>query len=44
VASGPDVRLEKVSAIKDNIKKGTYEIDYDKTAENMLKAFSEKII
>ena len=42
--SEPDVRLEKVSAIRDSIKNGTYEIDYDKTAENMLKAFSDEII
>lgn len=42
--SEPDVRLEKVRAIKDNIKSGTYEIDYDKTAEKMLKAFSDEII
>ena len=42
--SEPDVRLEKVLAIKDNIKNGTYKIDYDKTAENMLKAFSDEII
>lgn len=42
--SEPDVRLEKVRAVQDNIKNGTYEIDYDKTAENMLKVFSDEII
>ena len=39
--SEPDVRLEQVQAIKKKIENGTYEIDYDKTAEKMLKAFSD---
>jgi negative regulator of flagellin synthesis FlgM len=39
--SEPDIRSEKVQAIKKQIKNGTYEIDYDKTAEEMLKAFSD---
>ncbi len=39
--SQPDVRLEKVQAIKKKIENGTYEIDYHKTAEKMLKAFSD---
>jgi flagellar biosynthesis anti-sigma factor FlgM len=41
--SEPDVRSEKVQAIKKQIKNGTYKIDYDKTAEEMLKAFSDEI-
>ena len=39
--SEPEVRLDKVQAIKKKIEDGTYEIDYDKTAEKMLKAFSD---
>ena len=41
--SEPDIRSEKVRAIKKQIKDGTYEINYDKTAEEMLKAFSDEI-
>ena len=44
IESEPDVRTEEIEAIKDEIEQGTYEIDYDKTAENMLKTFFEKII
>ena len=39
--SEPDVRSEIVQDIKKKIENGTYEIDYDKTAEKMLKAFSD---
>jgi flagellar biosynthesis anti-sigma factor FlgM len=39
--SEPDVRLEKVRTIKKKIENGTYGIDYNKTAEKMLKTFSE---
>lgn len=41
--SEPDVRSEKVQDLKKQIKDGTYKIDYDKTAEQMLKAFSDEI-
>ena len=41
IESEPDVRFEEVQAIKKKIENGTYEIDYDKTAEKILKAFSE---
>jgi flagellar biosynthesis anti-sigma factor FlgM len=41
--SEPDVRSDKVQAIKKQIKNGTYKIDYDKTAEEMLKALSDEI-
>jgi negative regulator of flagellin synthesis FlgM len=44
IQSLPDVRLEKVQAIKEKIENGTYEIDYDKTAEGMLKALVDGTI
>ncbi len=42
--AGPDIRSEKVEAIKNNIAKGTHEIDYDLTAEKMVKAFLDDMI
>ena len=44
MGSEPDVRSEEVQAIKDRIEKGTYEINYDKTAEKMLKTFFDEMI
>ena len=44
IKSEPDVRSEKVQAIKDKIEKGTYEIDFDKTAEKMVKAIFDKLV
>jgi len=44
IRSEPDVRSEKVQAIKDKIEKGTYEIDFDKTAEKMVKAFFDELV
>jgi len=35
----PEVRMEKVKTIKEQIEKGEYKIDYDGTAEKILKAF-----
>ena len=32
----PDVRDEKVQALKDQIEKGTYKVDAEKTAEKMV--------
>ena len=32
----PDVREEKVQALKDQIEKGTYRVDADKVAEKMV--------
>jgi negative regulator of flagellin synthesis FlgM len=32
----PDVREEKVQALKDQIEKGTYKVDAEKTAEKMV--------
>ncbi len=42
IESEPDVRLEKVRAIKEKIENQTYEMDYDKTAENILKTFLDE--
>jgi len=39
IMSEPDIRLEKVCAIRKEIEAGTYEIYYDKIAENMLRFF-----
>jgi negative regulator of flagellin synthesis FlgM len=44
IQSEPDIRSEKVQAIKDKIEKGTYEIDFDKTAEKMVKAFFDNLV
>jgi len=33
----PDVREDKVARLKKEIENGTYEIDAEKTAENMIK-------
>jgi negative regulator of flagellin synthesis FlgM len=32
----PDVREEKVQALRDQIEKGTYRVDADKVAEKMV--------
>jgi negative regulator of flagellin synthesis FlgM len=32
----PDVREEKVQALKDQIEKGTYKVDAEKTADKMV--------
>ena len=32
----PDVREDKVQALKDQIEKGTYKVDAEKTAEKMV--------
>jgi len=37
--SQPDIRAEKVKAIKERIEKGTYEIDFDGTADKIVKSF-----
>ena len=41
--SEPDIRSDKVQAIKKQIENGTYKTDYDKTAEEMLKALFDDI-
>jgi negative regulator of flagellin synthesis FlgM len=42
--SEPDVRRDKVQEIKDKIKGGTYEIDFEKTAEKVVSAFFGKMM
>lgn len=44
IESEPDVRSDKVEATKSRIEQGTYEIDYDKTAEKLLKTFLEEMM
>lgn len=44
IESEPDIRLEKIRAIQEEIGKGTYKMDYEKTAENMLGYFIDEIV
>jgi flagellar biosynthesis anti-sigma factor FlgM len=44
VEAAPDIRAEEVQAIKDRIDRGGYEIDFEKTAEKMIKAFMDKMV
>ncbi len=44
IESEPDVRSDEVEAIKGRIEDGTYNVDYDQTAEKMLKTFMEELI
>lgn len=44
LASGPDIRTEKVNDISKKISQGTYEINPDKTAENLLATFVDELI
>jgi len=43
IMSEPDIRLEKVRAIREEIEAGTYEIYYNEIAENMLRFFIDEI-
>ena len=43
IDSEPDIRLEKVREIQQEIEKGVYEVDYDKTAEKMLGLFIDEL-
>lgn len=43
IDSEPDVRLEKVRAIQQEIERGVYEVDAEKTAEKMLGYFINEI-
>ena len=43
IDSEPDIRLEKVRAIREEIQKGDYKIDYDGIAENMLGFFMDEM-
>ncbi|MBW1741196.1 MAG: flagellar biosynthesis anti-sigma factor FlgM [Deltaproteobacteria bacterium] len=42
IESEPDIRSEKVDAIKDEVDKGAYKIDYDQTAEKMVGVFIDE--
>ncbi|MBW2036659.1 MAG: flagellar biosynthesis anti-sigma factor FlgM [Deltaproteobacteria bacterium] len=42
--SEPDIRTEKVDEIRGRVENGTYEIDYEKTAEKMLSVFLDEIV
>ena len=44
IQSKPDVRLDKIKVIKEKLEKGTYEIDFDGTAEKMLRSFLDETI
>ncbi|MBW2107579.1 MAG: flagellar biosynthesis anti-sigma factor FlgM [Deltaproteobacteria bacterium] len=44
LASGPDVRTDKVNDISQKISQGTYEINPEKTAENLLATFIDDLI
>ncbi len=44
IMSEPDIRLEKVRAIREEIEAGTYKIYYDKIAEYMLRFFMDEIV
>lgn len=41
MAASPDIRADKVQPLKEQIANGTYEVDFEKTAEKMIKAFLE---
>lgn len=44
IESEPDVRLEKVHAIQEEIERGVYEVDAQKTADKMLGYFIDEMI
>ena len=44
IESEPDVRLEKVRAIQEEIESGAYEVDAKKTAEKMLGYFIDEMV
>jgi negative regulator of flagellin synthesis FlgM len=44
VASTPDVRQEKVDAIKQAVENGKYEIDESKVAEKMIGSFVDETL
>jgi negative regulator of flagellin synthesis FlgM len=43
-ASEPDVREDKVSALKDKIESGRYNIDHDDVADKLVDAFLDEIL
>jgi negative regulator of flagellin synthesis FlgM len=44
IESEPDVRLEKVRAVQEEIERGVYEVDAEKTADKMLGYFIEEMV
>ncbi len=44
IESEPDVRLEKVHAIQEEIERGVYEVDTEKTADKMLGYFIDETV
>ena len=44
IESEPDVRLEKVRAIQEEIESGVYEVDAEKTADKMLGYFINEMV
>jgi negative regulator of flagellin synthesis FlgM len=44
IESEPDIRLEKTQEIADKIKDGTYEVNHEKTAEKMVRAFFDEMV
>jgi flagellar biosynthesis anti-sigma factor FlgM len=43
IDAGPDIRLEKVRAIREEIQRGEYRIEYDRIAENLLGGFIDEM-
>ena len=43
-ASEPDVREDKVSALKEKIESGRYNIDHDAVADKLVDAFLDEIL
>lgn len=44
IASEPDIREDKVSALKEKIESGKYTIDYDRVADKMVDAFLDELL
>jgi negative regulator of flagellin synthesis FlgM len=44
IESEPDVRLEKVRAVQEEIETGVYEVDAEKTADKMLGYFIDEMV
>jgi negative regulator of flagellin synthesis FlgM len=43
IASEPDIREDKVSALKEKIESGNYTIDYDRVADKLVDAFLDEL-
>ncbi len=43
IASEPDIREEKVSALRDKIESGSYEIDHEAIGDKLVDAFIDDI-